>query len=107
MGVQIKHCTSCGSDQIEVAGSKYLCRPCNIVYEVKDTGTKVLDTDPLGKHEQRLSQAEQDIEDLKKQGGGEPEPTESLTDQHDQEPNEPDPAEAEEPETEETGFVEW
>ena len=66
MSVEIKHCTSCGSDQIVVAGNKFLCRVCNIVYEVTDTGTKVLDTNPLDKIEQRLANVEK-----KQQGGGE------------------------------------
>ncbi|HUS71932.1 MAG TPA: hypothetical protein VMY06_02615 [Sedimentisphaerales bacterium] len=111
MPAKIKHCTSCGSDQIVVAGQKFLCRPCNIVYEVTDTGTKVLDTDPLGKQEQRLSQAEQDIADLKKQGGNEtveaPDPFGGGPIDRVVEPEKTDAEETEEPEAEEDGFVSW
>jgi hypothetical protein len=69
--IKIDKCTSCGSDQIVVAGNKFLCRPCNIVYEVTDTGTKVLEANPLDEHEQRLANAVRDIAALKKavQGG--------------------------------------
>jgi len=111
MPAEIKYCTSCGSDHVEVAGNKFLCRVCNIVYEVTDTGTKVVETDPLGKHEQRLSKAERDIADLKKEqqggnktveapdpfgGGPVDRPVETETDD-----------ETEEDETEEDGFVSW
>lgn len=73
--IKIEKCTNCGSDQIEVAGNKFLCRPCNIVYEVTDTGTKVLDANPLDRHEQRLDQVVRDVAEIKKeqQGGDETE----------------------------------
>lgn len=108
MAVEIKHCTSCGSDQIVVAGNKFLCRVCNIVYEVTDTGTKVLDTNPLDRHEQRLDQVVRDIAELKKEQDGD----ESIEC--------PDPDEAKEffdktrsnkaedvDETEVDGFISW
>lgn len=96
--IKIEKCTSCGSDQIVVAGNKFLCRPCNIVYEVTDTGTKVLDTNPLDKFQRRLANAENAIAAVKKfveDGDGsvedpEPEP-------------EPDPNQEDEPE--EDGFI--
>lgn len=68
--LKIEKCTNCGTDQIEVAGNKFLCRVCNVVYEVTDTGTKVLDANPLDRHEQRLDQAVRDIAEIKKQQGG-------------------------------------
>lgn len=105
MAIEIKHCTSCGSDQIVVAGNKFLCRPCNIVYEVTDTGTKVLDTNPLAKHEQTLRDIQRDIAELKKKQGG---------DESDVQPE--SSPESIEPETDETeddseieqdGFISW
>ena len=94
MAAEIKHCTSCGSDQIVVAGNKFLCRICNIVYEVTDTGTKVLDTNPLAKHEQTLRDIQRDIADIKKKQGG---------DESDEQPE--TPAESIEPETDEAEEV--
>ena len=87
MPAQIKHCTSCGSEDIVVAGNKFLCRPCNIVYEVTDTGTKVLDTNPLAEHEQRLASAERAIAVLQKAGQGD-EPSDPVEQQIDKETEE-------------------
>jgi len=102
MPTNIKHCTNCGSDQIVVAGNRFLCRICNIVYEVTDTGTKVLDTNPLAKHEQTLRDIQRDIAELKKEQGGDEsnvqsEPSSESIDDED---------EAEDvDETEEDGFI--
>lgn len=62
---EIKFCTSCGSDQIEVTGSKYYCSKCDVTYQVTKAGTKVIDADPLGKERARIEQCEKDIEELK------------------------------------------
>lgn len=102
--IKIEKCTSCGSDQIVVAGNKFLCRPCNVVYEVTDTGTKVLDANPLDEHEQRLANAERDIAAIKKaqQGGGESD----VQPESSPESIEPETDETEdEDETEEDGFI--
>ena len=101
MTIQIKHCNCCGSSTIEVSGKKYLCRSCNIVYEVTDTGTTVLNTDPLSKHEQRLDVVERDLAALKKQQGGDDE----LDDKPTSEPEgEVDELDKDEPED---GFLRW
>ena len=100
MPAEIKHCTSCGSDQIEVAGNKYLCRICNIVYEVTDTGTKVLDTNPLDKIEQRLANVER-----KQQGGEPPDTVEQQIDKETAELHELPSVEEIDSETEEDGFI--
>lgn len=72
--IKIEKCTNCGSDQIEVAGNKFLCRPCNIVFEVTDTGTKVLDANPLDKLERGFADIKRDVAAIMKeqQGGDEP-----------------------------------
>jgi len=86
MAVKIEHCTSCGSDQIEVAGNKYLCRICNVVYEVTDTGTKALETDPLGKDRERIDRAEKDIAAIKeKLSKPEPDKNENENENDDEE----------------------
>lgn len=66
MGIEIKHCTSCGSDDIEVAGNRYLCKACGVTYEVTDAGTKVVSTDPFSKDRGRIDQLEKDVDALKK-----------------------------------------
>jgi hypothetical protein len=101
--IKIDKCTSCGSDQIVVAGNKFLCRVCNIVYEVTDTGTKVLDANPLDEHEQRLANAERDIAVLKKagQGGETVEPPETPAEGIEPETDEV----TDEDETQEDGFI--
>lgn len=104
--INIDKCTSCGSDQIVVAGNKFLCRPCNVVYEVTDTGTKVLDANPLDQHEQRLGQAELAIKKLEgqQQGGAE---TVEAPDPHGGGPiDRPVETETEE-DIEEDGFITW
>lgn len=102
--IKIDKCTSCGSDQIVVAGNKFLCRHCNIVYEVTDTGTKVLDANPLDALEQRFGQAELAIKKLleQQQGGGESD----VQPETQPESIEPETDEAEDvDETEEDGFI--
>ncbi len=104
MAAEIKHCTSCGSKEIEVAGNKYLCRECGIVYEVTDTGTKALNTDPLGEDRARISSNAKDIAALKEQrGGSEPDPEPAAEPEPD---DDPEPAEDED-EDEMEGFVSW
>ncbi len=103
MAMEIKHCTSCGSDQIVVAGNKFLCRICNIVYEVTDTGTKVLDTNPLAKHEQTLRDIQRDIAEIKKEQGGDESDEQPETPAENIEPE----TDEDEDETEEDGFITW
>ena len=104
--IKIEKCTSCGSDQIVVAGNKFLCRPCNVVYEVTDTGTKVLDANPLDALEQRFGKAELAIKKIleQQQGGGE---SESQPDDQEFVEDHPEPTamDENEPETEEDGFI--
>lgn len=116
--IKIDKCTSCSSDQIVVAGNKFLCRLCNVVYEVTDTGTKVLDANPLDEHEQRLANAERDIAAIKKaqQGGGPPDPVEEQIDNETEKLHElpadekfiedhPKPTAMDEEEPQEDGFI--
>lgn len=78
---KIEHCTSCGSKDIVVAGNKYLCRLCNIVYEVTDTGTRALDTNPLDDIDKRLEKAERAIANLEKGRIDKTEPPDPVEDQ--------------------------
>ena len=103
--IKIDKCTNCSSDQIVVAGNRFLCRPCNVVYEVTDTGTKVLDANPLDEIEQRQARLERAFELIEKagQGGGPPDPVEEQIDNETEELHElPDEDEIE---TEEDGFI--
>lgn len=100
--IKLEKCTNCGSDQIEVAGNKFFCRVCNIVFEVTDTGTKVLDANPLDKFEQRQTRLERAFEALERagQGGDEPDHVDQV--------DTPDLQEGlhnDEDETEENGFI--
>ena len=63
--IKIEFCTSCGSKEIEVTGQKFYCSACDVTYKVTEAGTKVVDTNPLGKQNTRLDQVEKDIADLK------------------------------------------
>ena len=88
---EIKFCTSCGSDEIEVTGSKYYCKVCDVTYQVSKAGTKPIDTDPLGKHKARLDKVEQDVEQLKgnkpaEQKPQDPGPVSVIDDEEEEEP---------------------
>lgn len=81
--IEIKFCTSCGSKDIEVTGQKYYCPDCDVTYKVTEAGTKVVETNPLGKQEARLSQAEKDIAELKGQKPAEPAPDDTVASEDD------------------------
>ncbi len=71
--IKIEFCTSCGSQEIEVTGSSYYCPACDVTYKVTAQGTKVVDSNPLGKQKARVDQPEQDVAELKgKEPGPEP-----------------------------------
>jgi hypothetical protein len=72
--IKIEFCTSCGSQDIKVTGNTYYCPDCDINYKVTTQGTKVVDTNPLGKEKARVDQLEQDVAELKgnKEPGAEP-----------------------------------
>ncbi len=63
--IKIEFCTSCGSKEIQVNGQQYYCQDCDVTYKVTEAGTKVVDTNPLGKEKARLDQIEKDVADLK------------------------------------------
>jgi len=89
--IKIEFCTSCGSQDIKVTGNSYYCSECDITYKVTSQGTKVVDSNPLGKDRARLDKVEQDVAEL--QGQQEPgsEPTEPAdpptVDEDDEEPD--------------------
>ena len=72
--IKIEFCTSCGSQEIKVTGNKFYCPDCDVTYIVTTQGTKVVDSDPLGKANARVDQLEQDVAELKgnKEPGHEP-----------------------------------
>ena len=91
--IKIEFCTSCGSQDIKVTGNKFYCPDCDITYKVTTQGTKVIETNPLGKEKARLDQCEQDIAELQgqKEPGPEPaEPTEPAEPAASQDESEPD-----------------
>ncbi len=63
--IKIKFCTSCGSQDIKVTGNTFYCPDCDITYKVTAQGTKVIDSNPLGKEKARVDQCELDIAELK------------------------------------------
>lgn len=67
--MELKHCPSCGSSEIEVAGNKVHCRGCDVTFAVTPDGARVADVDPLHKDRQRLDKIEQDVAELKKAKG--------------------------------------
>lgn len=71
---EIKFCSSCGSSDIEVTGSKYYCRVCDVTYQVTTAGTKVVNSDPLKKQNDRIDQIAADVEQLKGKKPAEQEP---------------------------------
>ena len=98
--IKIEFCTSCGSQNIKVTGNTYYCPDCDITYKVTTQGTKVIDSNPLGKEKARLDQCEQDIAELK--GQKEPGPAEPAESAESAEPQEPA---ADEEESEPDGFI--
>ncbi len=94
--IKIEFCTSCGSQDIKVTGNTFYCPDCDITYKVTAEGTKVIDSNPLGKEKARLDQCEQDIAELKGQKEPEPEPPEPA--------EQPEPTEDED-EPESDGFI--
>jgi len=65
--VKIEFCTSCGSQDVKVTGNTFYCPDCDITYKVTTQGTKVIDSNPLGKEKARLDQLEGDVAELKGQ----------------------------------------
>ncbi len=64
---KIAHCTSCGSDDIQVTGNQFYCGDCDVTYEVTPTGTKVVATNPMqiiDDLDARVEQLEQDVDKL-------------------------------------------
>lgn len=83
--IKIEFCTSCGSPDIKVTGNTFYCPDCDITYKVTTQGTKVVDSNPLGKERARLDKAEQDIAELKGQkepGPGPAEPDDQFIKDH-------------------------
>jgi len=98
--IKIEFCTSCGSKDIEVTGQNYYCPECDVTYKVTEAGTKVVDTNPLGKQNTRLAQVEKDVAQLKSGKPAEPaEPAEQTPDSEDKDEDEDD----DEPD----GFINW
>lgn len=98
--IKIEFCTSCGSKEIEVTGQKFYCPVCDVTYKVTEAGTKVVDTNPLGKQNNRLDQVEKDVAVLKGQKPAEPaEPVEPAPD--------PENKDEDEDKDEQDGFVNW
>jgi len=98
--IKIEFCTSCGSKDIEVTGQNYYCPECDVTYKVTEAGTKVVDTNPLGKTNTRLAQVEKDVAQLKSGKPAEPaEPAEQTPDSEDKDEDEDD----DEPD----GFINW
>jgi len=101
--IKIEFCTSCGSKEIEVKGPIFYCPDCDVTYKVTEAGTKVIETNPLGKQNARLDQHDKEIAELKGQKPAESaEPAEPG-------PPAPDPENKDEDEDEEEpdGFVTW
>lgn len=74
--IKIEFCTSCGSQDIKVTGNSFYCPDCDISYKITAQGTKVIDSNPLGKEKARLDQMEKDVAELKGQKEPGPEPAE-------------------------------
>jgi len=94
--IKIEFCTSCGSQDIKVTGNSYYCPDCDINYKVTTQGTKIIDSNPLGKQNARMDQLEQDVAELKgtKEPGpgpaGPAEPAEPASTSEDEAEDEPD-----------------
>lgn len=88
--IKIEFCTSCGSKEIQVNGQQYYCPDCDVTYKVTEAGTKVVDTNPLGKEKARLDQIEKDVADLKGQKPAEEKPQDPELDDNDDEEQEPE-----------------
>lgn len=95
--IKIEFCTSCGSQDIKVTGNNYYCPDCDVTFKVTTQGTKVVETNPLGKSKARIEQLEEDVAELK--GNQEPgseqppkptEPAEPAGGGEDEDEDEPD-----------------
>jgi len=97
--IKIEFCTSCGAQDIKVTGNNYYCPDCDVTFKVTTQGTKVVDSDPLGKQNTRLDALQEDVEKLKseKKPGSEPAAT--------TEPAQPAQPAAEDEEEEPDGFI--
>lgn len=104
--IKIEFCPSCGSKEIEVTGQKFYCPDCDVTYKVTEAGTKVVDTNPLGKTNTRLDQVEKDVADLKGQKPVEPDPPDSEPG-GETDLSVPKPGGEDEDEDEQDGFVNW
>ncbi|MBA7523272.1 hypothetical protein ES705_15395 [subsurface metagenome] len=96
--IKIEFCTSCGSQDIKVTGNIFYCPDCDITYKVTTQGTKVIDSNPLGKEKARLDQVIQDVAEIKGQKPPGPDPAE---------PAEPAADGEDEDEPEPRGFISW
>ena len=102
-GIEIEHCTSCGSTNIKVEGNQYYCPDCDKTAKVTEQGTKVIDKNPLGKEKARIDRIEKDVAELK----GEKEPGAESTEPDDQKYIEDHPEPTAMDEEEPDGFVNW
>ena len=101
--IKIEFCTSCGSQDIKVTGNSFYCPDCDITYKVTTQGTKVMDSNPLGKEKARLDQLEDDVAELK--GGKEPGPEPAEPDDQKFIEDHPEPTAMDE--EEQDGFITW
>ena len=98
--IKIEFCTSCGSQEIKVTGNNYYCPECDVTFKVTTQGTKVIDSNPLGKEKSRIDALEEDVAGLKENKPPGPEPAEPT------EPTEPvEPAAGAEDDDEQDGFI--
>lgn len=97
--IKIEFCTSCGSQDIKVTGNTFYCPDCDITYKVTAQGTKVIDSNPLGKEKARIDRLEDDVAELKGNKKPEPESPEPA------EPPEPPEPTEDEDEPEQDGFI--
>lgn len=102
--IKIEFCTSCGSKEIEVTGQKFYCPNCDVTYKVTEAGTKVVDTNPLAKQQNRLDQVEKDIAELKGPKPAEPAPAAPKPDSEDDVNSHGDKNQDEE---DQDGFINW
>ena len=55
----MKHCPNCGGEAVELPGNRLMCAVCNVTLKVEPDGTaKPVDTDPLGKINERITALE-------------------------------------------------
>lgn len=73
----IEFCPNCGSNEIDVNGSKILCHKCDALFEpIAKGGFRLVKMSPLAGDiddiQQRLEQVEQDVQDIDEQLNPEP-----------------------------------